>query len=61
GNVTLKVFNILGREVATLLDGFKAAGEYSVQFNAKNVPSGIYFYELRQGQYSEIKKMSLLK
>lgn len=61
GNVTLKVYNILGSQVATLIDGFKPLGSYSVEFNAKNLPSGIYFYELREGSYSEIKKMSLLK
>jgi photosystem II stability/assembly factor-like uncharacterized protein len=59
--VTLKVYDILGREIAILVNEEKPAGEYEAEFNAANLPSGIYFYQLKAGQYSETKKMILLK
>ena len=58
---TLKVYDILGREVATLVNEEKPAGEYQVEFNASNLPSGVYFYQLRAGSFVETKKMILLK
>jgi hypothetical protein len=58
---TLKVYNILGIEVATLMDEEKSAGKYSIQFNAKNLSSGIYFYELKTPGFRQVKKMLLLK
>jgi hypothetical protein len=61
GMVTLKVYNILGQEVATLVNSEKAAGEYKVSFNASNLPSGIYLYQLRAGNFVETKKMMLMK
>jgi len=61
GLVTLKVYDILGREIATLVNEEKPAGNYEVEFNAATLPSGIYFYRLKAGQYSETKKMILLK
>jgi hypothetical protein len=61
GNVTLKVYDILGNEIATLVNEEKPAGEYEVEFNGSNLPSGIYFYQLKAEQYSETKKMILLK
>jgi hypothetical protein len=61
GFVTLKVYDILGREIATLVNEEKPAGEYEVEFNGSNLPSGIYFYQLKAEQYSETKKMILLK
>jgi len=61
GFVTLKVYDILGREIATLVNEEKPAGEYEVEFNAANPPSGIYFYQLKAGEFSETKKMILLK
>ena len=62
-NVTLKVFDVLGREVATLVDGFKQPGSYNSQFSIRNskLVSGVYFYTLRAGSYSETKKMIVLK
>jgi CubicO group peptidase (beta-lactamase class C family) len=60
-NVTLKIFNTLGEEVAILVDEYKIAGRYEVEFNAAGLPSGIYFYQLRVGQYVETKKMVLIK
>jgi photosystem II stability/assembly factor-like uncharacterized protein len=66
--VTLKVYDLLGREIATLVNEVKPAGEFEVEFNAashsgkvRNLPSGIYFYQLNAGDYKETKKMVLLK
>jgi hypothetical protein len=59
--VQLKVYNILGREVATLVNQRQAPGNYSVQFNANNLPSGIYFYRLQVGVFSQTRKMVLMK
>jgi hypothetical protein len=65
GNVTLKVFDVLGREVATLVDEYRNAGRYEVEFNTassiKNPASGIYFYQLKAGDFVETKKMLLIK
>ena len=59
--VTLKVFDLLGRETATLVNEEKPAGKYEVQFNAKGMASGFYLYKLSAGNYSETRKMVLLK
>jgi len=64
--VTLKIYDVLGNEVATLVDEFREAGRYEVEFNATQVSrpeltSGIYLYQLKAGEYSETKKMLLLK
>ena len=71
GDVMLKVYDILGNEVATLVDEFKPAGRYEVEFsagggsayggNVYNLPSGVYFYQLKAGDYIETKKMILMK
>ncbi len=61
GFVTLKVFDVLGKEVATLVNEEKSAGSYHVDFNASHLASGIYYYQLRAGDYSETKKMILMK
>jgi photosystem II stability/assembly factor-like uncharacterized protein len=61
GKVSLKVYDILGREVATLVNSVKAAGNYTVTFIATNLPSGVYFYRLQAGTYSNTKKLLLLK
>jgi hypothetical protein len=60
-NVTLKVYDLLGREVATLVDEYRPAGSYEVEFNASDLTSGIYFYKLQTDNYIETKKMILLK
>lgn len=60
-DVTLKVYDILGREVATLINGKQNAGYRNVAFNAGNLPSGVYFYRLEAGTYSATKKLLLLK
>ena len=61
GQVILKVYDILGKEVATLYNGNQNAGTYNVSFDATKLASGVYFYQLRSGNYSSIKKMVLLK
>ncbi|MEP7145480.1 MAG: T9SS type A sorting domain-containing protein [bacterium] len=60
--VTLKVFDALGKEVATLVDEFKSAGNYSAKYTAaSNLTSGIYFYTLTSGNFTETKKLMLVK
>ncbi len=59
--VSLIVYDIVGREVKTLVNEFQNAGRYSVDFNAQGLASGIYFYRLNSGQFFEIKKLTLLK
>jgi hypothetical protein len=59
--VSLKVYNILGEEVATLRDGDMSPGSYTAPFDAGALPSGLYFYRLRAGSFTETKKMSVLK
>ena len=61
GFVSLKVYDILGREVATLVNGYQQANQYSVTFNASNLASGIYLYKLKAGDYVQTRKMLLLK
>lgn len=60
-HVTLKVYDVLGRLVNTLIDGYKSQGNYSVNFDAADLASGIYFYQLKAGNFTETKKLSLLK
>ncbi|MBE7475906.1 MAG: T9SS type A sorting domain-containing protein [Ignavibacteriota bacterium] len=60
-NVSLKIFDILGREVEVLVDEYKNAGTYSVEFNASRFASGVYFYQLQSGRFIETKKMILLR
>lgn len=59
--VQIKVYNVLGMEVATLLNEYRQAGTHSIEFNACNLSSGIYFYKAVSGNISEIKKMILLR
>jgi len=61
GFVNLKVYNTLGKEVATLVNEEKSAGKYSVNFNAGNLSSGVYFYKLTSNNFSQINKMLLVK
>ncbi len=61
GNVTLKVYNLVGQEVATLVNDFHTAGVYDVKFDASRLSSGVYFYSLKAGNYNQVKKMMLLK
>ncbi len=61
GLVTLKVYNILGKEVKTLVNEFENAGTYNVTFNASELTSGVYFYRITSGNFSQVKKLILLK
>lgn len=60
-HVTLKVYDVLGREVATLVNEVQDAGFKSVVFDGSNLPSGVYFYRLRSGPYVETMKMTLIR
>lgn len=61
GFVSLKVFDILGNEMATLVNEQKPAGYYEIEFNASDLPSGVYMYRIQAGDFVETKKMLLLK
>ena len=61
GYVTLKVYNMLGQEIATLVNGYQTANTYKVNFNASGLSSGVYFYKLSSGNNEMIKKMVLMK
>ncbi len=59
--VTLKVFDLLGREVTTLLNEEKQAGTHSVQFDASHLASGVYYYRMQAGDFADVKKFVVLK
>jgi hypothetical protein len=59
--VSVKVYDILGKEIETLVSEEKPAGTYEVTWNAMNMPSGVYFYQIKAGSFIETKKMILLK
>ena len=61
GFVKIKIYDVLSREIATLVSEVKQAGYYSVDFDATNYTSGVYFYKLESGSFSEIRKMMLIK
>ncbi|MBC8042386.1 MAG: T9SS type A sorting domain-containing protein [Rhizobacter sp.] len=60
-SVRLVVYDVLGREVATLISAKQAAGNYRVNFNASNLSSGVYFYRLQSGANVQTRKMLLVK
>lgn len=60
-HLTIKVYNMLGEEVATLVDASKPAGNFEVMFNASDLPSGVYIYRLTAGEYTEARKMLLAR
>jgi hypothetical protein len=61
GSVTLKVLNVLGEEIATIESGFRPAGRYSVSFDASRLASGVYLYQIRSGNFVDVKRMMLIK
>ncbi len=61
GNVKLAVYNLLGQEVKTLVNGFRAVGSYSINFDASNLSSGIYIYKIEANSFIQTRKMTLLK
>jgi len=58
---TLKVYDVLGNEVATLVDEYKPAGSHVIEFDGSKLSSGVYFYKLRSGEFMDVKKMILLR
>lgn len=61
GTVTIKVYDVLGKEIATLANEEKSAGSYEVKFDASRLSSGVYFYKIRAGEYISVRKMILLR
>ncbi len=61
GLITLKVYDILGRKITTLVNEAKQPGTYEIEFNAEGLPSGVYYYQLKSGSFIETKKMIILK
>jgi len=61
GMVSIKIYDMLGREVKTLVNEYKSVGSYNIEFNANNLTSGIYFYHLQTSDFSQTKKLILMK
>jgi hypothetical protein len=61
GLTSLVVYNLLGQEVVTLVNEVQSAGSYTIRFDARSLPSGMYFARLRAGSFSSVKKMLLVK
>jgi hypothetical protein len=61
GSVTLKVYDVLGREVRTLVNEHKSVGAYAVSFDGAGLASGMYVYQLRSGSYVSTKRMVMVK
>lgn len=59
--VSIKIFDVMGREITVLVNEFKTAGRYSVGFNGANLSSGIYYYKIEAGNFTQVKKMLMLK
>lgn len=59
--IQIKVYDVLGNEITTLIDEEKPAGSYEITWNALNLPSGVYFYQLKAGGFIETKKMVFIK
>jgi hypothetical protein len=59
--VILKIYNIMGEEIKTLVEGYKEAGIYTINFNAEDLASGMYLYRLRANGFTETKKMLFMK
>ncbi|MGE5458115.1 MAG: T9SS type A sorting domain-containing protein, partial [Methanococcaceae archaeon] len=60
-HIQLKIFDILGRELKTLVNKMQSAGQYKVQFDGSSLPSGVYIYTIQAGDFRESKKLLLLK
>jgi hypothetical protein len=61
GFVSLKVYDVLGKEVMTLVNENRPPGRYSVTFDGSNLSSGIYFYKIESGDFVQVKRMALIK
>ncbi len=60
-NVRLTVYDILGREIKTLVNEIQNPGDYEIQFNSGNLTSGVYLYKLETGSFIDVKKMIILR
>jgi hypothetical protein len=60
-HVALKIYNLVGQEIATLVNELQSAGEYEITWQPKGLPSGLYFYKIQAGDFSETKKIILQK
>ena len=60
-NVKLVVYDLLGRRISTLIDGFQVSGRYSARFDASRLSSGMYFYKIEMGEFSSVKSMLLIR
>lgn len=60
-HVTIRVYNMLGKLITTLVDDIKSAGSYIIQFHASNLPSGMYVLRMQAGNYNGVQKMMLVK
>ncbi|MBS4035407.1 MAG: T9SS type A sorting domain-containing protein [Ignavibacterium sp.] len=60
-NVSIKVYDLLGREVSTLVEEYKQAGKYQINFNADGLSSGVYYYQLKTGNFIQTKKLIFLR
>jgi len=61
GHVSLEIYDLLGRKVESLVDNYQDAGKYDITWNANDLPSGVYFYSLRTGDYEASRRMTLLR
>jgi len=61
GNVSIKIYDINGRLINTLINEYKTAGRYEIDFNGKNLSSGVYYYKIESGNFSQVRKMILIK
>ena len=61
GQVTIRLYNIIGEEIVTLVNEEKTIGNYEVEFDESKLPSGVYLYRIQAGDFDETKKMILLK
>ena len=59
--ISIKIYDVLGREVKVLVNEFKTAGRYNITFDGNNLPSGIYYYKIESGNFTQVRKMILLK
>jgi hypothetical protein len=60
-DVSFKIFDVLGHEITTLVNGIQSPGMHTIEWNAQNFPSGVYFYRLPAEMFNETKKLVLLK
>jgi hypothetical protein len=59
--VSLKIYNVLGQEIRTLVSDVRRAGFYETEFDASDLPSGVYFYRMQAGEFVQTKKLLLLR